>query len=315
VRGMKLGIVHVSTGSSRMRPLVRSAIVVTLVFMSVTSFPGVASAMPGAKLWGQRFNGPKNRADQAYALGVSPDGSTLFVAGASVGLTTGADYATVAYDASTGSPIWTKRYNGPGSRADHALVLGVSPDGSTVFVTGSSFAKATGLDYATVAYDASTSARLWTKRYASLGSGDDIPKGLEVSPDGSNVFVTGWSNFDYATVAYDASTGAKLWAMRFNGSANSYDDALALGVRPDGSEVFVAGSSLGSTTGLDYATVDYDASTGAKAWTKLYNGPGNAADDATALGVSPDGSQVFVTGLSAGSTTGWDYATAAYSAA
>ncbi len=83
---------------------------------------------------------------------------------------------------------------------------------------------------------------------------------------------------------------------------------------PDGSEVFVTGDSAESTSD-DYGTVAYDASTGAELWAKRYNGPGNGYDQATALGVSPDGSEVFVTGGSAGSTSGEDYATVAYSVA
>jgi hypothetical protein len=84
-----------------------------------------------------------------------------------------------------------------------------------------------------------------------------------VSPDGSQVFVTGYSTrstigiYDYATVVYDASTGAQLWAKRYNGPANGSDIANDLGVSPDGSGVFVTGRSPGSTSGLDYATVAY----------------------------------------------------------
>ena len=45
----------------------------------------------------------------------------------------------------------------------------------------------------------------------------------------------------------------------------------------------------------------YDAATGAKVWVSRYDGPAHGDDFATALGVSPDGSTVFVTGYSGGS--------------
>ena len=86
-------------------------------------------------------------------------------------------------------------------------------------------------------------------------------------------------------------------------------------VSPDSSKVFVTGGSVGSTGTNDYATVAYDASTGAKLWVKRYDGKGKVVNDtAHALGVSPDGSKLFVTGESAESTGSYDYATIALDA-
>jgi DNA-binding beta-propeller fold protein YncE len=274
--------------------------------------------------WIQRYDGAGHGYDSAAALGVSPNGSSVFVTGESYRGASSWDYATVAYDAGTGMRRWTGVYNGLGNGFDAALALDVSPDSSKVFVTGQSNAGATGLDFVTIAHNAATGAKLWVKRYNGAGSGYDSAFAVGVSPDGSKVFVTGESNGgtvagspgdDYATVAYDAATGAVLWTRRYDGPAKKFDRPSALAVSPDGSRVFVTGDSTGSTTASDYATVAYDASTGAQLWAKRYNGPGNSFDSAHGVGVSPDGSKVFVTGASRGAASFYDYATVAYNAA
>ena len=274
-------------------------------------------ASTGVKLWVKRYNGPGNGGDEARALGVSLDGSEVFVTGISGPLTVyDWDYATVAYDASTGAELWVKRYSVENEIA-YATALVVSTDSSQVFVTGYTERRFRGSRYATVAYDASTGAEQWVMRYSGPSSGSERPTALGVSPDGSQVFVTGFSegstnpvDDDYATVAYDASTGAQLWARRYTRLGN--DIARALGVSPDGSKVFVTGDSEGSATHFDYATVAYDAATGAKLWVRHYTRPGY--EGALALGMSPDGSDVFVTGYTEGSTSGYDYATVGYDA-
>ena len=278
----------------------------------------------GEVLWSKRYDGPDDSGSEARTIGVSADGSVVFVSGASYGSTSSLDYATVAYDASTGARLWEKRYNGPLNSHDEANALGVSPDGSSVFVTGYSYGLAQRADYATVGYDASTGARLWVSRYAEPSNDNEEPLGARavvVSPDSSRVFVTGRNRSnttanDYATVAYEASTGSQLWARRYDGpGAVSQDGASALGVSPDGSSVFVTGSSSGSTGRSDYATVAYVASTGTTLWVKRYNGTGDWYDFAEALGVSRDGSSVFVTGSSRGSTASYDdFTTVAYDA-
>src|SRR5262249_40145069 len=127
----------------------------------------------GTSLWTKRYAGAGSQ-NSPTALGVNPDGSTVYVTGYSAATGTGFDYATVAYGAEAGGTRWVKRYNGPASSEDEAHDLGVSPDGSTVFVTGDSYAGGTtGTDYATVAYNASTGARLWVKRYDGRAYNDD----------------------------------------------------------------------------------------------------------------------------------------------
>jgi WD40 repeat protein len=162
----------------------------------------------GAVVWTQRYNGPANAPDSAYAVAVSPDGSKMFVTGESAGTSTGYDYATVAYDAGTGAVVWTNRYNGPANNDDHAWAMAVGPHGGRLVVTGTSNGSTTGPDYATVAYNAGTGAVAWTTRYNGGANGADNAAAVAVSPDSSKVFVTGDSagvspNYsDYRTLAY-----------------------------------------------------------------------------------------------------------------
>src|SRR5581483_8857847 len=219
----------------------------------------------GTLLWAARYDAG-NGDDAASALAVRPVGGGFFVTGSSAGASTGDDYATIAYT-STGTMSWVSRYDGPSHAHDAAFALAVSPDGSKVFVAGESTGNA-GLGYATIAYGAATGAELWAKRYESSNGGPGSASSVDVSPDGSRVFVTGTSSSSYASIAYDAATGATLWRRRYDGPGAGADSAAALAVSPDGSKVFVTGTSGGGATGDDYATVAYDAVTGATVWVK-----------------------------------------------
>jgi DNA-binding beta-propeller fold protein YncE len=117
----------------------------------------------------------------------------------------------------------------------------VSPDGGTVFVTGSSEGNRTNRDYATVAYNAATGQQLWVRRYNGPGNAGDDPAAIAADPNGKAVFVTGYSQGagtgrDYTTIAYAAATGKQLWLSRYNNPRrNGYDAASALAISPDGS--------------------------------------------------------------------------------
>ena len=152
-----------------------------------------------------RYTGPGKRGD---AVRVSPSGSEVFVTGGSSGPVSGFDYATIAYDASTGAELWAKRYDGARHATDYPHALEVIPDGSQVLAAGNSTGSTSHSDYVTVGYDASTGAQLWAKRYNGPRNGYDVAHAIGVNPEGSKVFVTGSTrpgrrgDNDYATVAY-----------------------------------------------------------------------------------------------------------------
>jgi WD40 repeat protein len=251
------------------------------------------NAATGAQLWARRYNSPANEEDNARAMAVSPTGDRVFVTGWSYTneYDTKYDYATVAYNAVTGSQLWVKRYNDSAGEDDVVRSMTVSPAGDRVFVTG---------DPATIAYNAATGAVLWLKPYKGGAS-------VTVSPTGDRVFVTGE---DPIAVAYDAVTGAQLWARRYTGSFY----ATSAAVSPTGDRVLAAGESPGASPEDygDYATVAYNAATGTRLWGNHYNGPGNGFDEISSITVTSGGDRVFVTGASPGAGSAEDYATIAY---
>jgi WD40 repeat protein len=231
--------------------------------------------------------------------------------------------------------LWEDRDEG--SEADDgARAMALSPDGSTVVVTGTNDSQCS-----TLAYDGATGDLRWSARYGD--SGPSSANAVAISPDGATAFVTGWAytlhvgpfqtretpttapgdstlaevwerrppygqvqTRDFATIAYDTTTGEQLWDSRYPDVFGN-DVARAIAVSPDGTKVFVIGQS-----NHDYATVAYDAFTGQQLWQRVYDGPDMWMDSGEAIAVSPDGSRVLVTGSSRDWDTGWDWATLAY---
>ena len=61
-------------------------------------------ALTGTEVWEAIYD--RGDRDHAVAIAVAADGSALYVTGASLGVDSGADYATVAYETATGSQLW-----------------------------------------------------------------------------------------------------------------------------------------------------------------------------------------------------------------
>ena len=162
--------------------------------------------------------------------------------------------------------------------------------------------------FATIAYDAGTGEEIWRRVFRGLEFGAQA-SAIAVSPDGATVFVTGETlsfatEEDVAVVAYDAETGTRRWARIYDGPLGGVEKALAIAVHPTGSHVYVTGAGVSPGGEYGYLTIAYDAETGARSWLRRYPGPVDSrGDTATAIGVSPDGSLLYVTGESWGETS------------
>jgi hypothetical protein len=290
-------------------------ITVAWLLMIFLLLPGFTQAETAVQAWAQRYNGPENTNDWAKAVTVDSGDSVIVT-----GYTTGSgsaynyDYATIKYS-SAGMPLWTNRYNGPGNGPDVASAVVV--DGrNNVVVTGYS----TGTDgyphYATIQYS-SAGVPVWTNRFNSYsGPGYHYDYATAAAVDRSNnIVVTGYStpsgnDYDYATIKY-SSAGVPLWTNFYNGLAHGDDKPYAVVVDGDANIIVAGGSYYVGINSYEYATIKYSPA-GAPVWTNHYNGAANGVSRPTALAV--DGSNnVIVTGVSATSGGGSDYATIKYS--
>lgn len=265
----------------------------------------------GEQQWAATYDGLNNR-DRAMAIGMDKDGN-VYITGQST-----SDYTTVKYNAN-GVQEWVTRHNGQNDVEkggnDGAAALALDKDGN-VHVTGYTSLHETGIDYGTYKY-APDGSVLWEKTYNGASLLADF--GQAIAADAKkNVYVAGISvapgtGEDYAVVKYDKN-GHMKWVKRYNGPGNYADHAYAIAVDENGN-VYVTGLSCsGSTLYLteDYATIKYDKN-GNELWVRRYNGPGNNRDWATAIAVD-DGGNVYVTGVSTGIGSAFDYATIKYDA-
>jgi PQQ-like domain len=238
----------------------------TKVFVTGNSWRGSGSgiatvayrASDGAQLWVKTWSPPGWCCDYYSRAIISPGGNRVFVTGLVQSETDNSEYGTIAYDATTGTRLWARRYTGAGATA-----LAASPDLTKLYVTGESH-----FHYGTLAYTARTGALLWARFYGS-GTRTAEAGSVAVSPAGT-VVVTGinWggsaANYDYGTVAYSPA-GAQLSARRYNGPGiglppNDFGDSAYAAAAPGNGRVYVSGYSWGtSATGYDYATIAYNS--------------------------------------------------------
>jgi uncharacterized delta-60 repeat protein len=267
----------------------------------------------GVSMWTNRYNGPGNGDDQAGQIVLDISGN-VYVTGESTGSGSGYDFATIKYS-NNGLPLWTNRFNGQAGGTDQAFSMVVDRNGN-IYVAGNSFGSGGNYDYATVKYS-TDGIPLWTNFYNGPGNLDDIAYSVKVD-GGGNALVTGFTTLsggttDFATIKY-SSDGMPLWTNRYNDPINNFDYATCLAVDGAGN-VYVSGRCAVNLSGFNYAyaTIKYSGA-GVPLWTNKFSGAGNNYNGANSI-VVDGSSNVFVTGESTGSGSGYDCTTIKYSTA
>ena len=223
----------------------------------------------GAERWSRTWDNSPTGVDNGNVVLFSPDGGTVYIGGVTSADNGELDYVTIAYDASRGVQKWVSIYRGLGAGGTNApFDLAVSVDGNRVFVTGESAGQREyELDYATVAYDASTGSELWVSRSQPTF----VDRACCLAVDQDHVYVTGDSyagpsggDYQALTLALRVSDGSVAWQQRLGGPGYNGGRAIAVG----GGRVIVTtqSPSTGPDEGLTALIAAYDADTGQQLW-------------------------------------------------
>ncbi|UCE38526.1 MAG: SBBP repeat-containing protein [Thermoplasmata archaeon] len=272
----------------------------------------IAYDSQGNNLWTAEYDGPGNYYDVANDIGTDSFGN-VYITGYAAYSMVESDCVTIAYN-STGKEQWVALYNDSKNTDNVGNALTVDPLGN-VHITGYSSDPVTDTDFVTIAYN-SSGVELWASEFKGPANANDMA--FDLTTDLSqNVYVTGQSyhpstgtRHDYATVAYD-SAGNELWVATYNGPANHRDYGKAIAYHNSG-KIYVTGWSAGSDElNMDYAIIAYDTS-GNELWVMRYNGPADTVDFAEDIALDQFGN-VYVTGVSIGIGTSYDYVTIKYS--
>ena len=267
----------------------------------------------GSILWHDEHSSPAYGSAAASAVAISPDSRTVYVGAGTIDADANRTmgWSLLSYDAATGAPGWVESWDAPkpssSTPANLPAGIVVAPDGARVYVVGGAEV-ATLLDIVTMAHDAATGARLWISSYEGIrstikSSFDSVwyHRPLAISPDGSRLFIAGYSTslhganlgMDFVTLALDATDGSTAWSQRHTG-----DEWIhwvpSIAVSPDGRTVYLSGQGrhfhLITAT---YETFAYDAATGSQRWTARFS---DGLSYWGGMALSPDGQHLFVTG-------------------
>ena len=261
----------------------------------------------GSRIWLRSLG---NGQSTVGSMLVNKDGD-IYVAGSTRGENGKRDAVIVKYDGD-GGELWSAVYRGNSAGNNYFADIAIDSAGY-IYVTGTSYGEFTSADYITIKYDPD-GTEVWNARFNGRLNYRDSAVAIAVTSSG-NVYVTGTgirsnSSYDYLTLKY-TSDGQLAWSAYYNGPGNGGDFARAIDLDTSGN-VYVTGRSYGFFTLTDYATVKYTAD-GEMVWVARFDGFGNSFDDPSDLVIDKEGN-IYVTGIVASASTGYDIMTVKYNA-
>jgi Secretion system C-terminal sorting domain/Beta-propeller repeat len=262
----------------------------------------------GNEQWVREYNGTGNGGDYGFAAALDGSGNVYSAGRSDVG---GAQKMTILKYDPSGNMVsgWPCVYSGPLSSVnDEARFLQVD-NSANVYVTGRG--NLGGLADILTLKISSGGTVLWAKKY--FGNANNEDGGIELVLDNTqtNLYVGGYTFGggvqNYVTLKYLASTGDSVAAAFYDGTLNNIDIMTAMAI-DNSNNVYVTGYSFATGTGFDYATVKYNSSL-VQQWVRRTTNSGS--DFPHAITVDAPGN-IYVTGSSVGTGTGYDYLTIAY---
>ncbi|MCU0414647.1 MAG: SBBP repeat-containing protein [Ignavibacteriaceae bacterium] len=266
----------------------------------------------GDTLWSYLWAGTEDAFDIAKDIELDSYGNVV-VAGTTDWHWGTIDYVTIKLNPA-GDTAWVRKYDSPEQAHDYLKAL-VIDNQDNIYVTGDIYKTGGNHNIVTIKYNVYGDT-VWTRRYNGTGNGDDVVTDMVIDTDG-NIYLAGTSfvsgnGIDCLTMKYN-SDGVLMWEKTYAEYSYHPDGANSLALDNSGN-VYVTGSAATSSSNIAYLTIKYD-NDGNEKWVTKYDGPGyNGQDIASSVFVDNSG-YVYITGSSAGVTTGNDIATIKYSQA
>jgi outer membrane protein assembly factor BamB len=290
-----------------------SALVVLpiLVFVSIVLSTHARATQTDTTILSSYVDGGKDLADRANAMVSSPDGQRVFATGIARTArgSSGTDYLTVAWDASNGSPLWTRRFGHERSR-DRAMSISIGPNGRLVFVAGVTTGGHGRHAWTTLAYSASTGTLRWVAKARLPGARPATSFGFQptavLAGDGrvvvaGNTQVDGSTGDSYPAVvlAYSAATGGELWRSRY--SPQLYPTATrgaivrSAAVDPSRDRLYLGIQVDETPTANSEGVLAIDLMSGRRLWRSHYTGDAISTHP-DAIAVAPQGRRIYLAG-------------------
>ncbi|MFK5895245.1 MAG: beta-propeller fold lactonase family protein [Pseudomonadota bacterium] len=230
----------------------------------------------------------------ANGITISPDGKQLYVTGS-------ADDAVAVFirNSTTGALTYLEVHkdgkNGVDG-LDNATKIIISPNGKQLYVTGA-------FDNAVVVFNRNsiTGALTYLEVHKDGINGVDglaEARGVTISPDGRQLYVTGSVDDAVAVFNRNSTTGALTYLEAHKDGSNGVDGldgANGVTISPDGKQLYVAGLVDDAV-----AVFNRNTTTGALTYLEVHKDGQNGVDGlagASVVSISPDGKQIYVTGF------------------